>query len=1263
MLGKDAEVEGIMERIVAQLPGDPEAVAYLERRYRARGNFAGLHKMLMEAGLSRGLAPNVRVMRLKEAAALAEGRLNDAEGAVTAWKRVIAIDPNHGDARRSLERLLRKLEKWADLVELLEQRVQMAEDEAEKLQLLTRIAGLQETQLKDQSATLDTLWRIHAQEEREVKHLKKIETLADQTQRWEDLARVLQVQVEMAATSAEKLRAREKLLVTQQEKLNAHPEALETVDAILAEHRDHLPTLKRQVDLFVTTAQPDRAADALDALVGKLPEKERPAALGRLAELARTELKDLPRAADALNRALQLDPTNESVREELHKMYEELGRFPDIAASYEVWAKAVKDPAKRKALLRRAAQVYDQQVGDIEAACERYGMILKEGDDVEALEAFARLHEMQQDWAALVDNVVRRANLAAPPEDKARLLTEAAQILDGRLGEPAKAAVHLKRILAELSPDHRETLGRLVDVLVRADDYRGAAGALERLREATQDPEEALKHSETLGQWYREPLQDYPKAIATYERILQDWSGHGGALLALTELYDKVADYEKLLRVLRQRSKAADLPPDQANLLLEGAKVAEDKLKDAERAWGWYQEALARDPDSGDLFDAVTAAGRRLAKWESLAGLFEAAATRARTEEERVQRLREAAKVWEEDMVEALRLIPTDDTLLGDADRLAKIGAHWELLGKAYDHLLRRADLVDDRVALLRRFASTVLDDGRRPEFALGPLLRAMEEHPDDNSLFESYEKAARASGHYEDLLRAYDKRCRLATEPQARWPHMLRAAEVYAISMGNLNKGLQVVGLAIGQDVFSDDLAELALRAVRNIEEQVPPDKKGTGWRWLVQHYERLANQYELTDPTRIVFHRRIATVQLDGAGDPAAAFEAMRMAHLLAPTDELLVQDLEKLAREHSFLEPLAAHFADALQRSTRVDVAKDLHRRRAALLEDDLGRADEAAEHYWQLLQLDPDDTEARQKIARYYESAGRWNDLVVILEEDLSKVLYEDEKIALLNRIAAIWEDKIGNRYEAIDSYRKILRLRPDDDDIKAKIKRLSAPRLAATPEDTMEGEEAPAPPPESAAPASEPESSGEAAAPAPPPGEEVSDTAPEGLAPREPAVPEPSSATLTEGLAAAGEAPAAEAPAAEAPPEGAVPGEPGGPSLPTWDERDDSSRVAFSQLEFVQQGGAAPAEPRDTTPEEPGAPAGEPFVVGPPAEEPSPPTPPPGRAGQDTTGEIDVASIEEVPEPAPPRAPSTPPPLPTGARGGPPKGAPPRKRRW
>jgi|GEM_PF-2498108 len=1313
MMGKDAQVEQIMEQIVAQLPGDPEAVAYLERRYRAKGNFAGLHKMLMEAGLSRTLAPNARIMRLKEAAALAEGRLNNLEGAVTAWQRVLAIDPQHGEARRSLERLLRKLQKWAELVELMEQMVQLAEDEAEKLTLLTRIAGLQESSLKDPSATLDTLWRIHALEDRNVKHLRKIQQLAEATERWDDLARALQAEVDVAENPAEKLRARERLLLVQQEKLAAFHEALETVDAILVDHPDHVATLRRQVDLLAATSQPDRAADALEVLIGRLPDKEKPAALGRLAELSRTELQDLTRAADALQRALQIDPVNEGVREELHKMYEELGRFHEIAESYETWAKAVKEPARRKQLLRRAAQVLDQQVGDLEQACERYALILKDGDDQESLEAFARLHEMRQDWPALVDNVVRRAELAQEPEDKARLLTEAAQLLDERVGEPAKAAAHLERILKELKPDHRETLSRLVDTYVKAEDYAAAARTLERLREVTPDPEEQLKHSETLAQWYREQLRDPAKAIATYEGILAQWNSHVGAMVALSELYDEVKDYEKLLKVLRARSKAADLPHEQAALLLEGAKAAEEKLQDGERAWGWYQEALARDPDNGDLFDSVCEAARRLQRWEALAGLYEGAATRAKSEDERVERLRQAAKVWEddaqrpaqalEDIVEAIRTMPGDDRLLEEADRLAKINGSWELMGKAYDILLRRADLAEDRVALLRRFADVVLQDGRRPEFALGPLLRAMEEQPDDPSLFEMYEKAARAAGHYEDLLRAYDKRCRAAREPAERWPLMMHAAEIYGISMKNAQKGLQVLALAINQDVFSDEMAEAALKTVRNIEETLPDDQKGTGWKFLVAHYQRLAQGYDVTDPTRIIFQRRIATAQLDGANDPAAAFEALRTAHLLAPTDEMLIEDLEKLAREHGFLEALANHYGDALQRSTRVDVAKDLHRRRAAVLENDLGRIDEAADHYWQLLQLDPDDVDARQKIAGFYERVGRWNDLVVILEEDLAKVLYDDEKVELLLRIAKIWEEKIQNRYEAIDAYRKVLKLRPDDEALSAKIKSLSAPRLAAAEEgdDLLDGYRPPSEEELWGAVGKEPgPGAGEAAepagaaveAPAPPEGEPAEEAGWGGERSERP-TPVPGSEGVPFGAPGAddgfgaeaapdgGEGPGAgaegapspgydilgdespggdgepEAPAAPSeesgagamqeaagdlsPPE-APPAEGEAPGL-AWDEHDDSARVALDRLDFLhrqQEPGAGELPVSEAPAGAPDVPA--PFEIGVP-EEAAPPVE--EAAGDVVTGEIQVDEIEE----APPTRRSVPPPPPPPRR--------------
>jgi tetratricopeptide (TPR) repeat protein len=1282
MAGKDPQVEALMERIVRAIPGDPEAVSYLERRYRAKGNFAGLHQMLLEAGMARDLAPNVRIMRLKEAAALAEGRLNDAEGAVAAWKRVLNIDPVNGDARRSLERLLRKLERWGDMVELMEQRVQLAEDEQEKLQLLTRIASLQESSLQDPSATLDTFWRIQALDEQNVKYLRKIEALAEQTERWPDVARALELMAEASQASAERLRFREKLLLVQQDRLQAPDDALLTVDAILTDNPEHIPTLKRQVDLLAATGSVAAAADALEAIIERLQDREKPPALRRLAEIARADLGDLARAADALARALELDPVNQEVRDELHKMYDDLGRPADIAESFEAWAKAVRDPAQKKELLRKAAQVLDQRVGDLEAACERYAQILKLGEDPEALEAFARLHETQQDWEALVGNTVRRAEIAAIPEDKARLLREAADLLDDRLGEPAKAAPYLERILADVAPDHVETLRRLVDVQIRAENFAAAAEALLRLRELTPDAEEQLKHSETLGEWYRGPLADPQKAIAIYEDVLKQWSVHAGSLLALSELYEQVGDSEKLLRVLRARSKAADLPNEQAALMLEGARVSEDLLKDAPRAWGWFQEALARDPDDPDLFAKVTEAGRRLAQWPSLAGLYESAATRTTAEDLRVEHLRAAARIWEEkaespvhaleDLVEAIRNMPADDTLLDEADRIARLGGHWEVLGKAYDFLLRRADLAEDRVALLRRFATVVLEDGRRPEFALGPILRAMEEQPDDRELFETYERAARAAERFEDLLRVYDKQVRAAAEPAERWNLMLRAAEIYAVNLKNLQKGLQVVGIAVNQDPLDDGLAEQVIEALRRIAGQVPDDQKAQTWEWAVGHYRRLASQrHDPADPALLILHRRIADLQIRGTEDPAAGFETLRAAHLLAPTDTQLVEDLEALAREHRFLEPLAAHYAEALQRSMRVDVAKDLHRRRAALLEEDLERPDEASEHYWQLLQLDPDDDDARKRVARFYEKVGRWNDLVVILEEDLAKVLYDDEKVGLLLRIADIWESRIGNRFEAIDVLRKVARIQPDDEAIAARIKKLAAPRLGGDEADVAEA----------SADAVPDDLLGDAATPGI--DEPIDDPwAPKGparaparvddpWAPAPAAEPPVEEAPAADPWAAPAPTPATELPADDAgtaPPREAPAGEED-LFLPAYDEHDDSAKLTQADLAWMakqnaesgttEAGAEAPAE--DDTAEVPieevvlpGAmPGGEapieesgevPIEEGSevPIEESGASLDPfsivPEEPGESSnlTGELDPDLIEEVPDVPPPR---------------------------
>jgi hypothetical protein len=63
------------------------------------------------------------------------------------------------------------------------------------------------------------------------------------------------------------------------------------------------------------------------------------------------------------------------------------------------------------------------------------------------------------------------------------------------------------------------------------------------------------------------------------------------------------------------------------------------------------------------------------------------------------------------------------------------------------------------------------------------------------------------------------------------------------------------------------------------------------------------------------------------------------------------------------------------------------------------------------------------------------------LVNLFERQLDNTHDKDEKKKILFRIAAIWENQIGNLFEAKDWYEQILMLWPDEANAKAGVERI------------------------------------------------------------------------------------------------------------------------------------------------------------------------------------------------------------------------------
>ncbi len=433
-------------------PIHPEALSWVQDYLRTKRDYAPLRDVLLAAVRAPGESIEARRDRLREVAGLCESNLRDIDGAIAAWKQLLAIDRSDETARQSLTRLLERTQRWDDLANLYEQDENGEIDLEKKLALQKKLATLHETKRKDLMAAAE-VW----------------ERIANQTP--ED---------EQATGTASKMF----------KKAGSPDRAAQVIAANAPSVTDPAARsglLERLGELYEELDDPARAGDAYADGAGDGPTRAKlweaaercfvaaerwdragQAAVQR-AELesdAKTQARHFARSADYLARggddagalvnlvqASELDPTNEEYAQQLADRYTASLRWDDLVGLLLKRAENAGDVKKRVALRRQAADLYANQLGDKDAARETWRKILEDGDDEETTEHLVDDAIERGDHAAAAELLQRLEKAAATGPEKARIALREAELLADAVGDVEAAIVRYERILAELDPD------------------------------------------------------------------------------------------------------------------------------------------------------------------------------------------------------------------------------------------------------------------------------------------------------------------------------------------------------------------------------------------------------------------------------------------------------------------------------------------------------------------------------------------------------------------------------------------------------------------------------------------------------------------------------------------------------------------------------------------------------------------------------------------------------------------------------------------
>ena len=314
--------------------------------------------------------PDARVAFRRQLAELLVGPLAGAgaaasDRAIEAWQAVLDEAPTDFGAMDALERLYDAAKRFGDLEELVQRRLDVAETDAERIAGRVRLARLVD-RLGRRGEAIDQLQEILAGDPDNADASQELAELLRKDARWAELGALLDRRVAAAQRAGDQAALRATwlaLAALREEQLVDLPGARAALGEALAIAED-AATLDRGAALAEKAGDLEATVTLRERRVGQLTGAEAVAEASRVAELAESKLRDIPRAERALQAAWDLDRGAEAAKQRLITFYEKHARHAPLAQVLRGDAEAASDKAVKVPLLRRVADLYAKELGD-----------------------------------------------------------------------------------------------------------------------------------------------------------------------------------------------------------------------------------------------------------------------------------------------------------------------------------------------------------------------------------------------------------------------------------------------------------------------------------------------------------------------------------------------------------------------------------------------------------------------------------------------------------------------------------------------------------------------------------------------------------------------------------------------------------------------------------------------------------------------------------------------------------------------------------
>lgn len=992
MRGQPQAAEPYFDRVRRADPSHEGMLSFFREICGQRGDKARLSTILTDAQRSLPEGPARRALAT-EIARLAESQENAAK-AIEQYKAVLRTDPENHEVREALKRLYMQTEGHNALVELYRQDLERtpADDAAGRVAVLREIAAIYRDRARNEAALVTALTQIVQLDDKDVDAVRELTRIYESLGRWRDLLAYQQRLGELSSNRAEKANLYRAAARRWIDQFSNVQNAIGAYESLLEVEPSDEEAQQKLRELYVKR----RAWPQLYALCERQVGSTTGAAkVELLSEMAKLAAERLDRGADAIalqKQILELDPGAPGVLDALEKQAEREKDYGTVAEVLERRVELAADDPARLNALQKLGTVYAERLKDTAAAARTWRRVLTlspgharalrvlrdtyfAAGDWDGLE---ELYASQTDWEGLVDFLSTAADKAPEPETKLDISFRAARIFEEQLKAPERAARSYERVLS-VSPKDARAATALVPIYEKEEKWARLPALYEVLLETTQDSAAKVAILRKLAAVTGGPLSDKITAVGHARRAYETSPDEEG--LSLLEAWSRQAStWGPFVEAVENRLRTdADLAADaKRTLRLKLAEVYAREMSKLDEAVATYRELVEADPSDAETVKALDDLLRANARQADLRWLF---ALRAEQVEgaARAEILEEQATLEEEvfndsaKAIELLRrvaeLVPGRGEALRALARLLTAAGEFEAAAQVVaTH--RDACEGPDRARREIELATLHLDRLDRPSDAFAAAVRALDLSPHDG-----------------DAIAILG---RLVERPETR----MRAAEVLSAEYaetGDFRREAMALRVLLEGEPDAQKRRALYVRLASVEESKLRA--AGTAFDVLLRALHEFSDDLELWDRAAELSQR---------AGRPTDLAEAYRV-HLVAGRTE-----------------------GDKVLGSA---IEVELCERAASLHDEQLGDPEGAMPYLERVLAVDPNNQRSFARLKQILTSSERWGELEDLYDRAAKGTTDQQERIELLNEVALIAEEIIGDASKAIGYYERILALDP------------------------------------------------------------------------------------------------------------------------------------------------------------------------------------------------------------------------------------------